>query len=373
MTLVNKRVYANIIIIEIHMNLTFIEEWETMKVGIPRALLYYYYYPFWKIMFDELKIETVVSKPTSKYIVNKGIEFSVPEICVPIKVFAGHVVSIIDEVDYVFIPRMVSVSKDEYFCPKFMGLPDMIKYTVPGAINKVLSPKIQSDSDKIANPKFYSEMKNLLGISSWDLQRALRKAEVEWENFRNLSKQGHVLTDALDILEGKHIKEKTEKGKDNITIGLLGYVYDIYDEFVSMNVIEKLKEMNVNIITFEMLDEKLINNSINFMKKRLFWTFSNKLLGAGYYFYNNPRVDGLIHVTAFGCGPDSMIGKMMELESNHYNKPFMTIRVDEHTGESHLQTRVEAFIDMIKRKKLLTGGVGCNENNLSIHGNNAGI
>ena len=28
----------------------------------------------------------------------------------------------------------------------------------------------------------------------------------------------------------------------------------------------------------------------------------------------------------------------------------MTLRIDEHTGESHLQTRIEAFTDMIKRK-----------------------
>lgn len=176
---------------------------EKMKVGIPRALLYYYYYPFWKTMFDELKIEIVLSKPTSKHIINKGIEFSVPEICVPIKVFTGHVASIVDEVDYLFIPRMVSVSKNEFFCPKFMGLPDMIKYTVPGAMNKILSPKIQSDSDKIANPKFYSGMKEVLGISNWELQRALRKAEKEWERFRRLSKEGYVLSDAMDIFEGK--------------------------------------------------------------------------------------------------------------------------------------------------------------------------
>ena len=344
-----------------------------MKIGIPRSLLYYYYYPFWKTMFDELKIETVLSKTTSKYIVNKGIEYSVPEICVPIKVFTGHVVSLINDVDYVFVPRMVSVLKDEYFCPKFMGLPDMIKYTVPGALNKVLSPKITSDSDHISNPKFYTEMRNILGIGSWELQRALRKAEKEWEKFRKLSKDGHVLSDALDIYEGKKEADKNILGSGDITIGLLGYVYDIYDDFVSMNVVEKLKEMNVNIRTFEMLDDSVMNSSIEFMKKRLFWTFSNKLLGAGYYYYNHPQVDGLIHVTAFGCGPDSMIGKMLELESNHYNKPFMTIRIDEHTGESHLQTRAEAFIDMIRRKKNKADGVSLNENSLSIHGNNAGL
>ena len=345
-----------------------------MKVGIPRALLYYYYYPFWKTFFDALNVETVVSKPTSKMILNKGIEFSVPEICVPIKVFSGHVASIIDQVDYVFIPRMVSISKDEFFCPKFMGLPDMVKYTVPGASDKILSPKIQSDNDRISNPKYYSEVKQILGISSWELQQALFKAEKAWQKFRQLSSQGYVLSDALKIFDGEPLKQEAFKKPDElVTIGLMGYVYDIYDEFVSMNVIEKLKEAGVKIITFEMLEEKQLLKSLQFMKKQLFWTFSNKILGAGYHFYQDPQVDGIIQVTAFGCGPDSMIGKMMELDAGVYDKPFMTVRVDEHTGESHLQTRVEAFVDMIRRKKREGRGGMQYENNLSIHGNNASL
>jgi len=32
----------------------------------------------------------------------------------------------------------------------------------------------------------------------------------------------------------------------------------------------------------------------------------------------------------------------------------MLIRVDEHTGENHLLTRIEAFIDMLKRKKAVS-------------------
>lgn len=62
-------------------------------------------------------------------------------------------------------------------------------------------------------------------------------------------------------------------------------------------------------------------------------------------------VDGLIHITAFGCGPDSVVGKEIEHDFADSGVPFMTLRIDEHTGESHLQTRIEAFTDMIKRKK----------------------
>lgn len=344
-----------------------------MRVGIPRGLLYHYYYPFWKTLFEELKAEVVVSGPTTKEVVNKGIEFSVPEICVPMKVFTGHVEQLVKDVDYVFIPRMVSIANKEYFCPKFMGLPDMIKYTVPGALHKILSPKIESDSDNISNPKFYREMRDILKISSWDLNRALKKAEKAWKRVRALSKKGYVLTDALDVFEErKTLSQEPVFKSGEITIGLMGYVYDLYDSFISMDIIDKLKELNVNILTFEMLDDRQIYDSIKFMRKKLFWTFSNKLLGAGYHFYHNPKVDGIIQVTAFGCGPDSMIGKIMELESSRFGKPFMTVRIDEHTGESHLQTRVEAFVDMIRRKKMAAGGAH-HEGNLPLYGLNAGL
>jgi len=346
-----------------------------VKIGIPKALLYYYYYPFWKKLFEVLGIETIVSPSTCKEIMDKGIGFSVPEICVPIKVFTGHVAALVDKADYILVPRMVSIFKGEYFCPKFMGLPDMIRYTVPGAAEKILSPSIQSESDNISDPKNYSEFIEVLGVSPKELRRALKEAEKEWQRFRMLSKQGYVLSDIYSFLEGKEALPEIEQKEDpfQVTIGLLGYVYDVYDEFVSMNIIKKLKELGVRIITFEMLDEEEIFKSIRFMRKRLFWTFSNKLLGTGYFFYNNPNVDGLIHVTAFNCGPDSLIGKMLELDSSQYEKPFMTIRVDEHTGEGHLLTRVEAFVDMIRRKKIKMRGALSHENHFSVYGNNAGV
>ena len=45
------------------------------------------------------------------------------------KIFHGHVISLKDKVDYLFIPRYTSVSRKEYVCPKFGGLPDMIRHT----------------------------------------------------------------------------------------------------------------------------------------------------------------------------------------------------------------------------------------------------
>ncbi|MCT4595070.1 MAG: acyl-CoA dehydratase activase-related protein [Anaeromicrobium sp.] len=334
-----------------------------MRIGIPRALIYYFYYPFFKRLFEELGMEVVVSPKTSKSILNKGIEYSASEICVPMKIFSGHVVYLLDKVDYIFVPRMMKIGKNEYFCPKFMGLPDMIKYTIPRVEHKLLSPKIQSLEEDISNIKNYKDLIEKLPIKYKDLKRALKMARKEWKDFRKISKSGYTID---EIMENKIMEKTNEK----VNIGLLGYVYNVYDEYISMNIISKLKSLGVRVKTFEMIEEKELDRSIDFMRKKLFWTFSNRLLGAGYHFFSDNNIDGVIHLTAFGCGPDSFIGKVLEIDSDNYKTPFMTIRIDEHTGENHLLTRIEAFVDMIKRKKM---GVIKGENDFSSHGKSHNI
>jgi len=39
-----------------------------IKVGIPRALHFYRYFPFWKKLLDELEVEIILSPPTNKKI-----------------------------------------------------------------------------------------------------------------------------------------------------------------------------------------------------------------------------------------------------------------------------------------------------------------
>jgi predicted nucleotide-binding protein (sugar kinase/HSP70/actin superfamily) len=118
-----------------------------------------------------------------------------------------------------------------------------------------------------------------------------------------------------------------------------------------MDLLNKLSELGASSVTFEMLSKKAIDSRLKGKKKNLFWTFSNKLMAGAYQFLEDESIDGVIHATAFGCGPDSFLGKMLELDSGRFNKPFMTIRLDEHSGENHQQTRVEAFVDLISKKK----------------------
>ena len=65
----------------------------------------------------------------------------------------------------------------------------------------------------------------------------------------------------------------------------------------------------------------------------------------------NNKIDGIITITAFGCGPDSLMVEKINKNSKIYNKPILNLTIDEQTGEAGFITRLEAFVDMLFRKK----------------------
>lgn len=321
-----------------------------IKIGLPRALMYYYYQPLWKALFEHLGAEVIVSDVTSEQLIEKGIKITASELCVPIKIFNAHLINLLEKnVDYCFVPRFVNFGK-EWYCPKFLGLPAISKYSVPNIQNKLLICDISTKREDTCELKNYLPLCKALSITKKQLKSALNHAQKRFEEFRQVCCQGYTIDEAETILNGKKIAPQSNSKP--ITIAVMGYVYNIYDKFVSMNIIARLRKFGINIITFEMMHEKDLENKKDDTNKPLFWVFARKIYNAANLLLSQKKVDGIIHVTAFACGPDSIIGKMLAIDCEKQDVPFMTIRVDEHSGENHLQTRVEAFCDMLKRKKL---------------------
>ena len=100
-----------------------------------------------------------------------------------------------------------------------------------------------------------------------------------------------------------------------------------------------------------MVKKRDIEKQLKKLHKPLFWTLSKKAVGSAFYFLEK-KIDGIIHLTSFECGEDSMIGEIIRQESNKYPSVAYTEFVfDEHTGEAGIDTRTEAFLDMIIRRK----------------------
>lgn len=324
-----------------------------LKVGIPRALLYYYYYPMWRVFFEELGAEVVLSAPSTKGILAGGLKHAVDEICLPVKLAFGHLLDLAGKADMIFLPRMVSVEKREYICPKFLGLPDMVR-----RLNGI-PPLIDVNVDLYRrNKDVYlaaKEVGRLFTDNQFKIWMAYKRSLKAYHQYFRLLQLGLMPAEALAVLEDR-VKNEPLTFPEDLTVALIGHPYNIYDPYISMNMIGRLRAMGAAVVTAEHLPEKVARSYAARLPKRLFWTLGQRMIGAAFHYFNRPDISGMVHVAAFGCGPDSMTGELIERHARALGMPFLNLTLDEHTGEAGIVTRLEAFLDMVRWKKV--GAVG---------------
>lgn len=274
--------------------------------------------------FHELGCETVISPDTNRFILNQGVKYCVDEACLPVKVFHGHVCWLRDKCDAILIPRIMSVKKREYICPKFCGITEMIANNIPDL------PRLLGD------PIYWESPEKLL---QWALNSG-----------RPVTSDKHKIKKALDEAVNRQNSESLSARPDKrqFRVALLGHPYNIYDPFINMNLIEKLNRLGVDILTEEFVDDQLIEEEVNKLYKKPFWTFVRSSYGAAVSMSVHGNIDGIIYISSFACGIDSVILELISRKTA--DLPLLVLKIDEHTGEAGFNTRIEAFTDMLGRR-----------------------
>ena len=152
---------------------------EAMQIGIPRAMSYYNYFPFWYGFFEDLGIEIVISDKTTKQTMSSGSALVVSETCLPIKVYVGHILNLLEKgVDKIFIPSIQSIDHKIYNCSKIRGLPDLIKNVVKKDFTMIEATLDKSEKNH-GLYDFLKEMAEPFGIT--DIER-IKKASKAGSN-----------------------------------------------------------------------------------------------------------------------------------------------------------------------------------------------
>lgn len=365
-----------------------------MKIGFPRALYYFDYFPFWAGFFRHLNIEVVTSPPTQRRIMELGLKNANDETCLPLKLLAGHIQSL-RGVDWIFLPRMVSVETDTYTCPKFLGIPESVLSAVPEGI-PVLSVTLNWRKGQRQVIKDLQEMAEQLGKSKSDIQKAFFEGQdwqkrfetargKDWnpeESFQGLAgiPEGQIpsgqdrtrsITTWKDLMIGKMLgtgqeqliplpSESAKPGetpsRQPLRIALVGHSYLTQESYANLNLLKKLRA-KAEVELVQHVDPEDIDSNLLELRKKLFWSHSKQIFGAGNKFVADPQIHGIIYLTCFGCGTDSIVQELLSRKVRQQHKPYMVVTLDEHSGEAGLITRLEAFLDMVERRRVHEGYV----------------
>ncbi len=298
---------------------------DKIKIGIPRALHYYYYGNLWKNFFENIDCEVIISPATNREIINNGIKYANDEMCLALKIYLGHVAYLKDKCDYVLVPRIDKYDINNQTCTNFLAIYDIV--------NNLMDIKLLNYN--IDNELGEDELSGLVQIGKYlnvpisDSIRAYNKA------FK-ISKQ---ISDKDIIINSKKLNN------DTLKILLVGHPYIMYDQYFGIPIIKMLKNNNIEIIYCDKFDSKVTNELSNKISSSLYWKYNKEEIGSIELCKN--KIDGVIFISSFPCGPDSLVN---ELAMRKIQKPYINIIIDDIDSLTGIETRIESFVDILNEK-----------------------
>ena len=320
-----------------------------MKIGFPRALFYFDYFPFWFGFFRQLGIEVVTSPPTNRKIMELGLKAASDETCLPIKLLSGHI-QVLKDVDAIFLPRIVSVEEATYCCPKFLGIPESL--SLPAEV-PVLTVTLNWRKGEYRVIRELEKFGDILGRTKADVYEGYLEGQRQQRKFNTLRCAGWDFEKSIDEIEcssgNGSISDLLVETKA-LKIALVGHSYLTQETYANLNLLKKLRE-KVEVELIQHVEPEKIQANQEGLRKKLFWSHAKQIFGACNQFIADKEIDGIIYLTCFGCGTDSMVQELLARRARESHKPYMVITLDEHSGEAGVVTRLEAFLDMVERRK----------------------
>ena len=301
---------------------------KNITIGIPKAFLYYRYNILWTTYLKELGCNLIYSNDTNKETINLGKKYSIDESCLSSKIYLGHIAQLINKCDYILVPRISDYGRNNKVCVRFNATYDIIHNEFPNI--KILDYNIE-------NTKHKTEKRSLI-LLGLKLNKNIFKVI---KSYKKAKKE--------EIKYYKYLMNNQEKklNSNKLKILLIAHPYNIYDKYIGYPIINFLKESNIEIIYADRLEHDISIKYANKLSPTLYWKYSKELIGAIEYYKN--KIDGIIFLTTFPCGPDSLVNELLIRKIK--NIPITNILVDDSTAEAGINTRLESFIDIIKGKK----------------------
>jgi len=305
-----------------------------IKIGSPKGLYYYSYFTFIKTFFKELGIEIIFSPDTDKAIFEEGLMCSESELCLPVKTYIGHVSTLSRLVDMQFVFSYASIERKKWTCPKIMMANQMAV---------------------IDNPK----------LKLLELPILIRNSTTPVFAFRNIFRKfiGSIInieTKMIDLAFAKALKNQMQfqknliipkiSEKSRINIAVIGHPYVLWDNYLNMNIFNKLAALGISYATTDNIAFAAKRSQVKKLNlpREMSWTPCEEIMGSALHFASQPDIDGIIFLSMFGCGFDPISEELIsDYIKRSFKKPFIKILIDEHTSQVNFDTKLSAFTDTI--------------------------
>lgn len=296
-----------------------------IKIGIPRAMLYYRYGVLWKNFFELLGLNVVLSPQTNRQILTLGTNNTIDECCLSYKIYIGHALYLSKICDYILVSRVCDYGKKDKVCTRLNGTYDNLKHLIPQ--EQLIDYNIDHTKRKY---EFFGFLK--MGLK---FTKNIPKIIYSYLYAKEKQKQYD---------KNKANEEKNKLTKPNKKILIMSHFYNIQDKFISNYITTYLENNNLIPIYSNNIEKKTATTYSEYFSNTLYWKYSKEMVGSFYYYQH--QIDGVIYISTYPCGVDALVNNLLMLKNK--DLPTLNLLIDENITELSLETKLESFIDIIK-------------------------
>lgn len=168
------------------------------------------------------------------------------------------------------------------------------------------------------------------------------------------------------------------EGNNQVKIGIVGEIYTILEPAVNQQLVKTLRKMGAwvhnslplsyfffkKFYDLGVIERKGIDRKTYIEAKKLAHEYFPKDIGGHgnesiihTIYYALMGFDGVLHLFPFPCMPEATVSSILDDIGHEYHLPIMRLIFDSHTARAGLQTRLEAFVDILQRKRNSSGQV----------------
>ena len=333
-----------------------------------------------KAMADKIGFDLVVPPLTNQHTLSLGARYSPEMVCLPFKLTLGNMIEALElGADTIMMIGQYGPCRFGYYhrvqevilrdlgyefkmLKQSLGMMRMMKYITNGASFPELITGFRLGLAKL---KTLEEVEKLV----FKMRAIEQNKGSASQIYRDAIKAIDDARDRRAIKLAKQVYLQKLKGLPTISsriplkIGVIGEFFVVVDSFANMDIEIELGKLGVEVSRPQSVLEWINLNPFAIVfgldekgrSRRAARPYLSRHIGGdgqqsvGEKVLHAEDWDGLIHIEPFGCLPETMARNIMP--STKEQLPVLNIMYDEHTGKAGVINRLEAFVDMINRRK----------------------
>ena len=354
-----------------------------MRIGIPH--MGNLYIPL-KALFGRLNVDYVMPPLTNQRTLSLGVKHSPEGLCVPFKLTLGNLIEIAElGADTLIMPGGYGTCRLGYYAKTQEQILHDLGYNIEMIQLGVSEQKffgLMKIIKRLANnapwPKIISAFR--FGLSKMNaldrIERVVQKVRsvelIKGTANQLFAKAIGAIDKADDYntlkkVQADYIDQLNQVAKDSqarpLIVGITGEFYVVLEPFSNFDVESELGKLGVEVRRTTFISEwtkfSLFLNPLGVNEKdrihKAALPYLKRDIGGdgwesiGEKVLHNKEYDGMIHLAPFTCMPEIIAQNIMP--STKENMPVLTILCDEQITKTGMLTRLEAFVDLLERKR----------------------